>query len=135
MIRGEYNARQAFEAFDARLRQSGDASSDIVLTLEKGYSNIFHKDGGNEAYSVMAHTMREMYGCDVILAFGDSYTGSVFQADYSKKMVGNMVMPNALVSFSREMSCLSTADHMHQGLFTVASKKLEMIAAEYNVNM
>lgn len=104
MIRGEYNARQAFEAFDARLRQSGDASSDIVLTLEKGYSNIFHKDGGNEAYSVMAHTMREMYGCDVILAFGDSYTGSVFQADYSKKMVGNMVMPNALVSFSREMS-------------------------------
>lgn len=104
MLTGEYNARQAYQAFHNQLTMPKDSNPEIVLSQAKGYSNIFHKDGGNQAYSVMAHTMREMYGCDVILAFGDSFTGSVLQADYTEKMVGNMVMPNSLISFSRVMS-------------------------------
>lgn len=31
-------------------------------------------------------------------------TGCVLQADYTAKMAGNMVMPNALVSFHRNMT-------------------------------
>lgn len=104
MIAGEYNAKQAYEAFDAALRQPGDDSAEVVLTSQKGYSNIFHSKGGNEAYSVMAGTLRGVYGSDVLIATGNSFTGSVFQADYTEKLAGNMIMPNALTSFHRDMT-------------------------------
>ncbi|MGN1116182.1 MAG: extracellular solute-binding protein, partial [Candidatus Ornithomonoglobus sp.] len=104
MIAGEYNARQAYEAFDAALRQPEDTHAEVVLTSQKGYSNIFHSNGGNESYSVMANTLRGVYGSDVLLATANSFTGSVLRADYTEKMAGNMIMPNALVSFHRDMT-------------------------------
>ncbi len=104
MIAGEYDAQQAYAAFDAQLRQPGDASAETVLSSGKGYSAIFHSKGGSEAHSVMANTLRGIYGSDVLLATGDSFTGSVLQADYTEKMAGSMIMPNGLVSFHREMS-------------------------------
>ncbi|MGN0619960.1 MAG: extracellular solute-binding protein [Ruminiclostridium sp.] len=104
MISGEYNAQQAYEAFDAGLRQPRDSSAEVVLTSQEGYSNIFHSNGGNEAYSVMANTLRGCYGSDVLIATGNSFTGSVLQADYTEKLAGNMIMPNALVSFHRDMN-------------------------------
>ena len=104
MITGEYNAKQAYEAFDAGLRQPKDDSAEVVLTSRKAYSNIFHSKGGNEAYSVMAGTLRGLYGSDVLIATGNSFTGSVLQADYTEKMAGNMIMPNSLLSFHRDMT-------------------------------
>ena len=104
MISGEYNAQQAYEAFDAGLRQPKDDSAEVILTSEKSYSNIFHSNGGNESYSVMANSLREVYGSDVLLAMGDSFTGSVLQTDYTEKMAGYMIMPNGLVSFHRDMN-------------------------------
>ncbi|MGN0699563.1 MAG: hypothetical protein ACI4J8_01035 [Oscillospiraceae bacterium] len=104
MIAGEYNSQQAYEAFDTGLRQPKDTSAEVVLTPQNGYSNIFHSKGGSEAYSVMANTMRGIYGSDVLIATCNSFTGSVFQADYTEKMAGNMIMPNALVSFHRDMT-------------------------------
>ena len=104
MIAGEYDAKQAYEAFDAQLREPEDTSADIVLTSEKAYSNIFYSRGGNESYSVMANTLRNCYGSDVLLATGNSFTGSVFQARYTEKMTGCMIMPNSLLSFKREMT-------------------------------
>lgn len=104
MIAGEYDAKQAYETFDAQLCEPKDTSEDIVLTSEKSYSNIFYSRGGNEAYSVMANTLRSCYGSDVLLATGNSFTGSVFQAGYTEKMAGCMIMPNSLLSFKREMT-------------------------------
>ena len=104
MIQREYDAKQAYEAFDSALRQPKDDSAEIVLTSQKGYSNIFHSKGGNEAYSVMVGTLRGVYGCDVLIATGNSFTGSVLQADYTEKLAGNMIMPNALMSFHRDMT-------------------------------
>lgn len=104
MITGEYNAKQAYEAFDAGLRQPKDDSAEVVLTSRKAYSNIFHSKGGNEAYSVMAGTLRGLYGSDVLIATGNSFTGSVLQADYTEKMAGNIIMPNSLLSFHRDMT-------------------------------
>ena len=104
MITGEYNAQQAYEAFDAALRQPKDDSADVILTSDKAYSNIFHVDGGSESYSVMANSLREVYGSDVLIATGNSFTGSVLQADYTEKMVGYMIMPNDLMSFHRDMT-------------------------------
>ena len=104
MIRGEYNAQQAYEAFDAQLRAPKAAFAEIVMTSGKTYSNIFHSRGGNESYSVMANSLREIYGSDVLIATGNSFTGSVLQADYTEKMTGSMIMPNGLMSFHRDMT-------------------------------
>ena len=104
MIQGEYNAQQAYEAFDARLRASKASSPEIVLTSGESYSNIFHSEGGSEAYSVMANSLRMVYGSDVLIATGNSFTGTVLQADYTEEMASCMVMPNSLLSFRRDMT-------------------------------
>ena len=104
MIQGEYDAKQAYEAFDSQLNQPKENSGETILTVERDYSNIFHKKGGNESYSVMANTLRGYYGSDVLIAPCNSFTGSVFKADYTEKMVGNMVMPNPLCAWKSEMT-------------------------------
>ena len=105
MIAGEYTAKQAYRAFNTQLlAEEAPAADEIVLTSGKGYSNVFHADGGNAAFSVMANTLRGVYGTDVLLATANSFTGSVLQADYTKKMAVSMIMPNSLMSRRRTMT-------------------------------
>ena len=105
MIAGEYTAQQAYRAFNTQLlAEEAPAADEIVLTSGKGYSNVFHADGGNAAFSVMANTLRGVYGTDVLLATANSFTGSVLQADYNKKMAASMIMPNGLMSRRRTMT-------------------------------
>ena len=104
MIAGEYTARQAYRAFNARLLAEETPDDDeIVLTSGKSYSNVFHANGGS-AFSVMANTLRGVYGTDVLLATANSFTGSVLRADYNKKMAASMIMPNGLMSRQRTMT-------------------------------
>ena len=105
MIAGEYTAQQAYQAFNAQLlAEDAPADNEIVLTSGKSYSNVFHKNGGNASFSVMANTLRGVYGTDVLIAAGNSFTGSVLQADYTKKMAASMIMPNGLMSRQRTMT-------------------------------
>ena len=105
MIAGEYTAQQAYQDFDAQLlAEDAPADNEIVLTSGKSYSNVFHKNGGNASFSVMANTLRGVYGTDVLIATGNSFTGSVLQADYTKKMAASMIMPNSLMSRQRTMT-------------------------------
>ena len=104
MISGEYDAGQAYQSFHSQLLEEDSASEEIVLDSEKSYSNRFHSSGGNASYSVMANTLRGMYGSDVLIATGNSFTGSVLKAGYTEKMAGNMIMPNGLSAYSSTMS-------------------------------
>ena len=105
MIAGEYTARQAYRAFNAQLlAEETPADDEVVLTTGKSYSNVFHKNGGSASFSVMANTLRGVYGTDVLLATANSFTGSVLQADYNKKMAASMIMPNGLMSRQRTMT-------------------------------
>ncbi len=104
MIRGEYDASSAYRAFDAQLRALKSTTGDIVLTSEKAYSNFFHTDGGNASFSAMAHSLRDCYGSDVLIATANSFTGTVLQAEYTEEDVANMVMPNGLCAYQREMT-------------------------------
>ena len=105
MIAGEYTAKQAYQAFNAQLlADEAPAADEVVLTSEKRYSNVFHKDGGNASFSVMANTLRGLYGTDVLLATANSFTGSVLQADYTEKMAASMIMPNGLRAYQRTMT-------------------------------
>ena len=105
MIAGEYTAKQAYRAFNAQLlAEDAPADDEIVLTSGKGYSNVFHKNGGNASFSVMANTLRGVYGTDVLIAAANSFTGSVLKADYTPKMAASMIMPNSLLAYQRAMT-------------------------------
>lgn len=105
MIAGEYTAKKAYRAFNAQLlAEEEPAADETVLTSGKSYSNVFHANGGNAAFSVMANTLRGVYGTDVLLATANSFTGSVLKADYNQKMADSMIMPNGLMSRQRTMT-------------------------------
>ena len=104
MISGEYDAKQAYQSFNSQLLEEDAASKDIVLDSQKSYSNRFHSSGGNAAYSVMANTLRGIYGTDVLIATGNSFTGNVLKAGYTEKMARSMIMPNSLLAYSSKMS-------------------------------
>ena len=105
MIAGEYTAQQAYQDFDAQLlAEEEPADNEVVLTSGKSYSNVFHVNGGNASFSVMANTLRGVYGTDVLLATANSFTGSVLKADYTQKMAASMIMPNGLMAYQRTMT-------------------------------
>ena len=104
MISGEYDAEQAYQSFNAQLLEEKSISEKVILDSPKSYSNHFHSNGGNEAYSVMANTLRGIYGTDVLIATGNSFTGNVLKAGYTEKMAGDMIMPNSLSAYSSKMS-------------------------------
>ena len=104
MISGEYDAGQAYQSFNAQLFEEKSISEKVVLDSQKSYSNRFHSREGNAAYSVMANTLRGIYGSDVLIATGNSFTGNVLKAGYTEKMAGDMIMPNDLLAYSSKMS-------------------------------
>ena len=104
MIAGEYDAEQAYQSFNTQLLEEESTSEKVVLDSQKSYSNRFHSCGGNAAYSVMANTLRGIYGSDVLIATGNSFTGNVLKAGYTEKMARNMIMPNELSAYSSKMS-------------------------------
>ena len=104
MISGEYDAAQAYQSFNTQLLEEEATSENIVLDSQKSYSNRFHSSGGNAAYSVMANTLRSIYGSDVLIATGNSFTGNVLKAGYTEKQAGNMIMPNSLSAYISKMS-------------------------------
>ena len=105
MIAGELTAEQAYQAFNAQLlAEDTPADDETVLSSGKSYSNVFHANGGNASFSVMANTLRGVYGTDVLLATANSFTGSVLQADYTQKMAASMIMPNGLMAYQRTMT-------------------------------
>ena len=105
MITGEYDAAQAYRMFNARLlAEETPDTDDIVLSSENAYSNVFHKNGGKASFSVMANTLRGLYGTDVLVAAANSFTGSVLRADYTQTTARAMIMPNELLSYQRTMT-------------------------------
>ena len=105
MVAGEYTAKQAYQAFNAQLLAEEKPADDaVVLTSGKSYSNVFHANGGSASFSVMANTLRGIYGTDVLLATANSFTGSVLQADYTQKRAVSMIMPNGLMAYPRTMT-------------------------------
>ena len=104
MIAGKLTAKQAYQNFNAQLLTEKTTTDETVLTSGKSYSNVFHKKGGSASFSVMANTLRGVYGTDVLIAAANSFTGSVLRADYTKKMAVSMIMPNGLMAYQRTMT-------------------------------
>lgn len=109
MIAGEYGAQEAYEDFNAQLKQE-DTNENIVLTPSRSYSSTFECDGGNEAYSVMANTLRSCYQSDILIATANSFTANVLQAEYTEKMAGYMIMPNSLSAYHKQVNGTELTD-------------------------
>ena len=113
MIAGEYTAQQAYRAFNARLlAEETPADDEIVLTSGKSYSNVFHANGGSASLSVMANTLRGVYGTDVLLATANSFTGSVLRADYNKKIQSQpdgQTLPQIVIAIDELADLMMTA--------------------------
>lgn len=111
MIAGEYGAQEAYEDFNAQLKQEDtNEKENIVLAPSKSYSSTFECDGGNEAYSVMANTLRSCYQSDVLIATANSFTANVLQAEYTEKMAGYMIMPNSLSAYHKQVNGTELTD-------------------------
>ena len=80
MISGQYDANHAYQSFNAQLLSAEAADEKVVLNPQESYSNRFHTQGGNAAYSVMANTLRGVYDSDVLIAAANSFTGSALAA-------------------------------------------------------
>ena len=104
MIAGKLTAKQAYQNFNAQLLTEKTTTDETVLTSGKSYSNVSHKKGGSASFSVMANTLRGVYGTDVLIAAANSFTGSVLRADYTKEMAVSMIMPNGLMAYQRTMT-------------------------------
>ncbi|MGN0586666.1 MAG: carbohydrate ABC transporter substrate-binding protein [Oscillospiraceae bacterium] len=103
MITGEYTAQQAYDAFNQQLNAPKSAD-ETAAEFSCKYSNTISGSGTREASSVIANTLREYYDTDILIAPSYSFTGPVMDTDYSLKMLGYMIMPNALCAFRRDMT-------------------------------
>ena len=104
MLSGEYNAQEAYVAFDGSLRGMATLESPLALFMTDSYCNFTHSEDGNPSYSFMANTLRGIYGTDVLLATGNSFTGCALAGAYTPKMAGYMVMPNGLRAYRGELT-------------------------------
>ena len=104
MLKREATAEQAYRIMDEYLRKPKQREELKLKPFDKAYSFTDSKQGGNEANSAMANSLRSYYGSDILVAAGHSFTGPIFNSGYSEKMLGYMVMPNYLESFTKQLT-------------------------------
>ena len=91
--------------FNSQLLEEEAISENIVLDSQKSYSKPASiAVEAMQLIRLMANTLRSIYGSDVLIATGNSFTGNVLKAGYTEKMAGDMIMPNSLSAYSSKMS-------------------------------
>ena len=104
MIKKEYGAERAFFEFDRLLKTKDVKEEKPILVQDRSQQNVFYKTGGNQSFSAMANSLRHLYKTEVLIAPSYSFTGTVLNASYGEKQAGWMIMPNALESYSAELT-------------------------------
>ena len=83
MMTGEYNAQQAYDAFNDRLVDYKDPEAEEVLFTQKtGYSNAF-TDHGSAAASSLMNTIREAMGDQIAIGYSPVASTSIYAGDYT----------------------------------------------------
>ena len=104
MVKGEATAEQAYKIMDEYLQKPKPKEPNNMHPFTKAYAFNCDKKTGNAVNSAMTNTLCSIYGSDIVIAAGYSFTSPIMNTDYSERMLQYMVMPNFLESFSREMS-------------------------------
>ncbi|MDO5135506.1 MAG: extracellular solute-binding protein [Eubacteriales bacterium] len=104
MVRGEYDAGQAYDAFNQRLRTKEEQRDEVVVHFDKGYSSVFDPEKGNEAASAITNTLREYFGSDILIALGSSYSGVVYGTDYTRRQLDYMITDTTIHDYTNEVT-------------------------------
>lgn len=85
ILKGELKTpKDAFDAFNSEL-EVGDSENQIVAHVDKGYSNEFTTEHGNQAASAICNTMREETGVDVFFGQSCYIASDIYEGDYTEK--------------------------------------------------
>ena len=83
MMTGEYDARQAYDAFSAQLTHFQDPEAvEVMFTQGTGYSNDF-TEHGSAAASSLVNTIRQAMGDDIAIAYSPVASTSIYAGDYT----------------------------------------------------
>ena len=83
MMTGEYDARQAYDAFNAQLTNFRDPEAvEVMFTQGTGYSNDF-TERGSAAASSLVNTIRQAMGDDIAIAYSPVASTSIYAGDYT----------------------------------------------------
>ena len=85
ILRGELKTPEAaLSAFNEELKKES-VQDPIVVKLDKGYSNDFTPERGNQAASAVMNTVRKLVGSDLLFVQAVYASGSVYAGEYTRK--------------------------------------------------
>ena len=85
ILNGEVNtASEALDAFNTELA-SVEPGLETVCHIDKYYSNEFTAEHGNQAASVIANTIRDLSGVDMVFMQSYYVANDIYEGDYSAK--------------------------------------------------
>ena len=85
ILNGEANtASEALDAFNTELA-SVEPGLETVCHIDKYYSNEFTAEHGNQAASVIANTIRDLSGVDMVFMQSCYVANDIYEGDYSAK--------------------------------------------------
>ena len=83
MMTGEYDAKAAYNAFDAQITDFKDPDAvDVMFTQESAYSNDF-TDHGSAAASSLMNTIRDSMGVQIAIGYSPVASTSIYAGDYT----------------------------------------------------
>ncbi|MGN0715067.1 MAG: 5'-nucleotidase C-terminal domain-containing protein, partial [Anaerovoracaceae bacterium] len=87
MMTGEYNAREAYEAFDAQIRNyTNPESEEVIFNQKTAYSNDFGVHGSEAASSLM-NTLRSAGDDEIAIGYASVASSSIYSGDYTMQQV------------------------------------------------
>lgn len=87
MMRGEYDAKGAYEDFNRQLTVEKDlAPQEVLFTQKTAYPYTFGKHGSPAASSLL-NTMRTGMGDDIAIGYSNVVSSPVFEGDYTKQQL------------------------------------------------
>ena len=85
ILRGELKTPQAaVDAFNEELKKD-NVPDPIVARIDKGYSNDFTPEHGNQEASAVMNTVRKLVGADLLFVQACYASGSVYAGEYTQK--------------------------------------------------
>ena len=95
ILRGELKTpKAAVDAFNEELKKD-NVPDPIVARIDKGYSNDFTPEHGNQAASAVMNTVRKLVGADLLFVQACYASGSVYAGEYTQKELSYLTHSDA----------------------------------------
>jgi len=103
MLKGEYDAAEAYAAFDVLLKKPEQAKP-AAYSFRTGYSHELDDHTGRASSSVVANTLRYTTGADILIAPATLCTGSIYECAYDAESLGYLIGPNSPCLYTSQLT-------------------------------